>query len=100
MNRTGFLATAPLLAATVTATATAQTAGIPIRIGATPNDGFAEAYYGHDTGIFTKAGFADELTSFSNGAQVSTGVASGAIDVGISSVITLANATLRGLPFV
>jgi NitT/TauT family transport system substrate-binding protein len=99
MNRTGFLATAPLLAATAGA-ASAQTAGIPIRIGATPNDGFAEAYYGHDAGIFAKAGFADELTSFSNGAQVATGVASGAIDVGVSSVITLANATLRGLPFV
>jgi len=98
MKRAGFLAAVPLLAAA--STASAQTAGIPIRIGATPNDGFAEAYYGHDAGIFAKAGFADELTSFSNGAQVSTGVASGAIDVGISSVITLANATLRGLPFV
>jgi NitT/TauT family transport system substrate-binding protein len=98
MKRATFLAAAPVLAAT--APALAQSAGIPIRIGATPNDGFAEAYYGHDTGIFAKAGFADEVVSFNNGAAVSAGVASGAIDVGISSVITLANATLRGLPFV
>ena len=57
-------------------------------------------YYAQDLGFFTRAGIDAEITTFANGAQVSTGVASGAIDIGISSVITLANATIRGLPFV
>jgi NitT/TauT family transport system substrate-binding protein len=72
---------------------------VSLRIGATANDSFAEAYYAQDLGFFTRAGIDAEITTFANGAQVSTGVASGALDVGISSVITLANATLRGLPF-
>jgi NitT/TauT family transport system substrate-binding protein len=71
-----------------------------LRIGATANDSFAEAYYAQDLGFFARAGIDAEITTFANGAQVSTGVASGAIDIGISSVITLANATIRGLPFV
>jgi NitT/TauT family transport system substrate-binding protein len=71
-----------------------------LRIGATANDSFAEAYYAQDLGYFARAGIDAEITTFANGAQVSTGVASGALDVGISSVITLANATIRGLPFV
>ena len=71
-----------------------------LRIGATANDSFAEAYYAQDLGFFTRAGIDAEILTFPNGAQVSTGVASGALDVGISSVITLANATIRGLPFV
>ena len=71
-----------------------------LRIGATANDSFAEAYYAQDLGYFSRAGIDAEITTFANGAQVSTGVASGALDIGISSVITLANATIRGLPFV
>jgi NitT/TauT family transport system substrate-binding protein len=71
-----------------------------LRIGATANDSFAEAYYAQDLGFFSRAGIDAEITTFANGAQVSTGVASGALDIGISSVITLANATIRGLPFV
>jgi NitT/TauT family transport system substrate-binding protein len=73
---------------------------VKLRIGATANDSFAEAYYAQDLGNFSRAGIDAEITTFANGAQVSTGVASGALDIGISSVITLANATLRGLPFV
>jgi NitT/TauT family transport system substrate-binding protein len=73
---------------------------VKLRIGATANDSFAEAYYAQDLGSFSRAGIDAEITTFANGAQVSTGVASGALDIGISSVITLANATLRGLPFV
>jgi NitT/TauT family transport system substrate-binding protein len=71
-----------------------------LRIGATANDSFAEAYYAQDLGYFARAGIDADITTFANGAQVSTGVAAGALDIGISSVITLANATIRGLPFV
>jgi NitT/TauT family transport system substrate-binding protein len=73
---------------------------LQLRIGATANDSFAEAYYAQDAGYFARAGIDAAITTFANGADVSTGVASGAIDIGISSVITLANAMIRGLPFV
>jgi NitT/TauT family transport system substrate-binding protein len=87
------------LAGALASPATAQTR-IPLKIGATANDSFAEAYYAQDLGYFNRAGIDAEITTFANGAEVSTGVASGALDIGISSVITLANATVRGLPFV
>ncbi len=100
IDRRLFLAaTAAALAGARTSPAAAQTR-IPLKIGATANDSFAEAYYAQDLGYFTRAGIDAEITTFANGAQVSTGVASGALDIGISSVITLANATIRGLPFV
>ncbi len=100
LTRTVFLGTsAAALAAAARPAALGQTR-VSLRIGATANDSFAEAYYAQDLGSFTRAGIDAEITTFANGAQVSTGVASGALDIGISSVITLANATLRGLPFV
>ena len=100
LARRSFLAgSAAALACARGTVADAQTR-VRLRIGATANDSFAESYYAQDLGNFTRAGIDAEITTFANGAQVSTGVASGALDVGISSVITLANATIRGLPFV
>jgi NitT/TauT family transport system substrate-binding protein len=98
-RRSFLVATAAALTAAPAGIARAQER-FHIRIGATANDSFAESYYAQDLGYFARAGIDAEITTFANGAQVSTGVASGALDVGISSVITLANATLRGLPFV
>ena len=102
MNRQTLLAGSAALAASVSlgSLAVAQTPRMKLRVGATANDSFAEAYYANDEGFFAKNGIDAEITTFANGAQVSTGVAGGALDVGISSVITLANATIRGLPFV
>lgn len=95
-SRAAFLASLPLLASALPASAQ----GAPVlRVGATPNDSFAEAYYADEMGFFRRAGLDVRISSFANGAQVTTGVAAGALDVGISSVITLANATLHGLPF-
>jgi NitT/TauT family transport system substrate-binding protein len=98
-RRSFLIGSAGAFAAGAGTTAGAQTR-VRLRIGATANDGFAEAYYASDLGYFTRAGIDADVATFVNGAQVSTGVASGALDIGISSVITLANATIRGLPFV
>jgi NitT/TauT family transport system substrate-binding protein len=99
VRRTFLAASSAALTAAAFGTGSAQSR-YRVRIGATANDSFAEAYYAQDLGYFARAGIDAEITTFANGAQVSTGVASGALDVGISSVITLANATIRGLPFV
>jgi NitT/TauT family transport system substrate-binding protein len=92
-------ASAAALGAAAGGRASAQTR-IPLHIGAAANDSFAEAYYAQQLGYFDRAGFDVEITNFGGGAQVTTGVESGAIDIGISSVISLAIATVRGLPFV
>jgi len=72
---------------------------LPIRVGATPNDTYAEAYYALDGGFFAKAGLDATLTTLVNGAGVSAAVASGALDVGVSGPVQTAQAFARGIPF-
>lgn len=97
LSRSAFLAT-PLIASTATAIASAQTA--PLRVGATANDPYAEAYYAQDGGFFTKAGLRVEITTFPNGGPILTAVAGGALDIGVTNPPELANAIVHGIPFV
>ena len=97
LNRSTFLATLPTIALT-SGVARAQTPLQALRVGATANDTYAEAYYAQDMGFFTKAGLAVELTTFPNGAAISAGVASGALDIGVSNPVQLANAVVHNVP--
>jgi NitT/TauT family transport system substrate-binding protein len=99
VKRHGFLAALPLLALSARA-ASAQSPAPTLRIGATANDTYAEAYYARDMGFFAKAGLPVELTTFPNGAAISAGVVSGALDIGVSNPVQLANAIVHGVPFV
>jgi NitT/TauT family transport system substrate-binding protein len=72
----------------------------PLRVGATPNDTYAQSYFAQDAGFFTRAGLAVELQTLNNGAAVSAAVAAGALDVGVSTPVQIANAVSRGVPFV
>jgi NitT/TauT family transport system substrate-binding protein len=99
-TRLAFLGALPAMVLAARA-ASAQTspAQLPsLRIGATANDTYAEAYYAQDMGFFTKAGLAVELTTFPNGAAISAGVASGALDIGVSNPVQLANAVAHNIP--
>lgn len=98
MSRSLFLATVPALGVASALPAWAQTG--TLKVGATANDTFAQAYYAQDMGFFTKAGLNVEIMTFTNGASVSTAVASGAVDIGISNPVQLANAVSHGIPFV
>lgn len=80
--------------------ADAQTALASIRVGATPNDTYAQAYYAQDMGFFQKAGLAADVQTLNNGAAVSAAVAGAALDVGVSTPAQIANAVARGFPFV
>jgi len=71
-----------------------------LRVGATPNDTYAQSYFAQDAGFFTRAGLAVELQTLNNGAAVSAAVAAGALDVGVSTPVQIANAVSRGVPFV
>jgi len=72
----------------------------PLRVAATANDTFAEAYYAQDMGFFKKAGLNVDLQTFANGASVTTAVGGNAADVGISNPVGLAGAFSHNAPFV
>jgi NitT/TauT family transport system substrate-binding protein len=99
MRRSTFLAaaggsTASLLAGRA---AFAQS-GATIRVAATANDTYAEAYYALDRGFFQKAGLNVEISTFTNGATATNAVVSGACDIGISNVVQIATAVEKGIP--
>lgn len=71
-----------------------------LKVAATANDTFAEAYYAQDMGFFKKAGLNVDLQTFANGAAVTAAVAGGAADVGISNPVGLAGAISHGAPLV
>jgi NitT/TauT family transport system substrate-binding protein len=85
------------LAAASIGRASAQTK-VKLRVGSVPVDAFAQAYYAREMGFFDKAGLDVEIVPFTNGAGSTTAIASGALDIGISTVTMMANATLHGLP--
>jgi NitT/TauT family transport system substrate-binding protein len=95
LSRSAFLATTPLALA---ATRTAFAQEPPLRVGCVPTDGFSEAWYAQEMGFFQKAGLNVEITQMANGQGSVTGVAANVVDVGISSVIAIANAAIRGIP--
>lgn len=70
-----------------------------VRVAATANDTFAEAYYAQDLGFFKKEGLDATLLTFANGGAVATAVASGAADFGVSNPVTLAGGIIHGIPF-
>ena len=70
-----------------------------LRIGSTPNDSYAEPFYAADRGFFQRDGFNADVEAFATGAGVTQALAGGAIDVGITNPISLANAAEHGVPF-
>lgn len=70
-----------------------------IRVASTAGDSYSEAIIAQDEGFFKSAGLSIDLTVLGNGAAVAAAVAGGAIDIGITSPMTLATAVERGIPF-
>ena len=95
LSRSAFLVAGPLALA-VTGVALAQDA--PLRVGCVATDGFSEAWYAQEMGFFDQAGLKVEIMRMNNGQGSVTAVAGNAIDVGISSVIAIANAAISGIP--
>ena len=93
------LALAPLLATAVRMPAFAQTPK-PLRVAATANDTFAEAYYAQDAGMFRSAGLNVELATFTNGQQVATAVTTGTTDIGVSNPVSVIQAVQHDVPLV
>lgn len=75
----------------------AQTAPL-LRLGSVFGDSYAEPYYGVDQGLFAQAGLNVDLLSFASSSAITTAVLTGALDVGISNPIVVANAVDHGIP--
>jgi NitT/TauT family transport system substrate-binding protein len=86
-------------AATLARPASAQT--LPtLRIAYEPFQYSAQVLYAQEMGFFTKAGLVAELQSIAFGSALATAVASGAVDIGIAPIATLALAHHKNIPFV
>lgn len=71
-----------------------------IKVVTTPNETAAEPYFAQDMGFFKNAGLNIEVMSSPNGAAIAAAVASGAVQIGNSSVSSLAQAHVKHIPFV
>jgi NitT/TauT family transport system substrate-binding protein len=98
-SRSSFLAMgASALAAGVPLVARSQTP-VALRVASTASDAYAEALYARDLGYFEKAGLNVDLSLLGGGSQIVAAVASGALDIGITTAIPLVLAYLHGIPF-
>jgi NitT/TauT family transport system substrate-binding protein len=84
------------LGAAATSPAFAQE-GTPVRFGFVPGDTYSQAIFGHQAGIFAKAGIDAQLTVLSNAGAVAAAVAGGSIDVATGDIVSLANAINHGV---
>jgi NitT/TauT family transport system substrate-binding protein len=86
---------AGLVAAALPARARANDA---LHIASIPLDAGAEAYYALDLGYFRDAGIDAQVESIPSGAAIAAAVASGAVDVGFSNLISIAVAYKHKVP--
>jgi NitT/TauT family transport system substrate-binding protein len=93
-------AVAVLLAIPCTLPAQTVKAPLTLHVGAIPSEVAGELFYGIDTGIFKKDGLDVEIQFFNNGSAIAAAVASGALDLGLSDMMSVISAHSRGVPFV
>jgi NitT/TauT family transport system substrate-binding protein len=70
-----------------------------IRVATLPSEAGAEVFYAQEMGFFTNAGIDVDIQTMTNGAAVAGAVASGAVDIGFTTPISLAIARQKGIPF-
>ena len=71
-----------------------------LRVAYQPYAYSAQVLYARDKGFFAKAGINVTLQEIAFGSALATAVASGAVDIGIATVNTLAVAHVKKLPFI
>ena len=72
----------------------------PLRVMTTPIENGAEVYYAKDLGFFEQAGLDVDVQSVQSGSAIAAAVTSGAADIGFSSIVPLAIAHTKRIPFV
>jgi NitT/TauT family transport system substrate-binding protein len=81
------------------APAVAQTPEV-VHVAAIPVDVTGNLYYALDLGLFKKAGLDVQITTLSSTAATTQAVATGAVDVGTTNLVSIALAHERGIPIV
>lgn len=88
-----------LAAVAVPLTARAQTTEA-IRVGMIPIDVAAQAFYAKDQGFFKNRNLVIDLQVASSGGAIYPAIASGSLEIGAGNFVAVAQAHLRGIPFV
>jgi NitT/TauT family transport system substrate-binding protein len=99
-SRTAFLRTSSGALAAAALPLDARAQGAPLTVGAGLIEPQAQAYYARAQGFFKQRGLDVEVLTSANGAATTAAVAGGAMQIGTTSVLGLAQAVGRGLPFV
>jgi NitT/TauT family transport system substrate-binding protein len=73
---------------------------VALKVGLTPDDDVTPLIYGIRTGMFRAAGLDVQIQRSNNGSAVAAAVVSGNYDIGKSSLISLMNARIKGVPIV
>jgi NitT/TauT family transport system substrate-binding protein len=83
-------------------TAPLQAAEAPanLQIATVAREPACEGFYAKELGLFAKHGLTVDITMLGNGAAIGAAVASGAVPVGNSNVLAVAQASQRGIPLV
>ena len=71
-----------------------------LRVATTPTEAGAAVYYAQELGLFKKVGLRVDISAGNSGAADAAAVASGALDIALSSVPSIASAHERNIPFV
>ena len=100
LRRTPFFLAAVAVALAGGPGATLAQAPPTVRIATSAAETYAQAFFAQDQGLFQKAGVNADVQVLATGAAVQTAVAGGAVDVGVGTTVGLANAAIRGVPFV
>ena len=72
---------------------------VVLQTGAMPTDAAAQAFYAQELGYFKAAGLESKLTVLTNTASLASAASSGSIEIAYGSVVPLAEARARGIPF-
>jgi NitT/TauT family transport system substrate-binding protein len=91
------LSAATLGALSWPAAAMAQTL-TPLRIATLPLDAGSAVFYAQDQGFFRDAGLSADVQVISNGGAIAAAVASNAVDIGFSNLVSVAVAFKHGVP--
>jgi NitT/TauT family transport system substrate-binding protein len=69
-----------------------------VRVGAVPADSLSPLLYAMRTGMFEKAGLTLDLQTFGGGDAVTQAMIGGALDIALTSLVSLTQAHQRGIP--
>jgi NitT/TauT family transport system substrate-binding protein len=100
IDRRAFVAGAAAVTASVFTQASALAQNlVPVRVGASLDDGITPVLYGIHAGLYQQAGLDVQMQPAENGAALATAIAGGAIDIAKSSAMALISAHAHGVFF-